>query len=366
MKNLKSLLLAFVAVIFIFTSCEDSYDDTQTQDESQATIEALEALGLQFNADGTLNTTANPTGNIIFDYCFEFVYPLTLNYNNGTEVIVNNLDELGNVIVNSTQTLYISNIQYPFDVEVQDTNSNGTITQTIINEDEFIALVAFCEFGIEDCVYTTDFTPVCVSYTNASGDVETIQFQNISYANCEGFTLADVVSCDNDDCEVSNLQVTIGDCNFNGTYTITIDFDTAHAYNQYFDLFTRGNTIIGTYEIANLPLTISNFSLSGETEDYIKVSVNDYTDCYQEVEWIAPTCITSCWDFVYPIDIYVNGSATATTVSDGAGFDTIYNNPANQVELVYPVNIIVDGTTHTVTDADDLHNTYGWFDNRCD
>jgi hypothetical protein len=366
MKNLKSLLFALITIVFLFSSCEDTSTNPQVQEGSQATLDAIEALGLQFNADGSLNTTTNPTGNIIFDYCFDFVYPLALSYNNGTQITVNSLDELGNIIATSTETLYITNIQLPFDVEVQDSSTNGTIIQTINNEDEFITLVAFCEFGVNDCIYTANFSPVCVTYTDANGDTETIQFQNMSYAACEGFTSADVVSCDNDDCEVSNLEITVGDCNLDGTYSITIDFETAHAYNQYFDVYTRNNTIIGTYELINLPITISNFVLSGETEDYIKVAVNDYTDCYQETEWLAPSCVATCWDFVYPIEIYVNGNTSATTISSDTVFNDYYNSTANQIIIAYPVDITIGGTTYTVANADELSTTYGWFDNRCD
>jgi len=51
-----------------------------------------------------------------FDFCFKFVYPITLSYNNGTTVVVNNSDELLTVAQSMTSTLYIDGIAFPFDI----------------------------------------------------------------------------------------------------------------------------------------------------------------------------------------------------------------------------------------------------------
>ena len=36
----------------------------------------------------------NPTNNLVFDFCFEFIYPLSLSYNNEVIVTVNSIEEL--------------------------------------------------------------------------------------------------------------------------------------------------------------------------------------------------------------------------------------------------------------------------------
>lgn len=361
MKNFKTLFLAIIALVTLTISCYDSGTDPQDQPTSQATITALEELTNHFNENGTLNNQNNPTGNIIFDYCFNFVYPLNLIYNNGTQVTVNSLDELASILVNATDTLYIANITFPFNVEVQDPNSNGTIIQSINNEDEFAALIDGCDFGDTPCTVTTDINPVCVSFINANGDVETVQFQNWSYADCEGFDTGDVIPCTDSDCELSNLVVTIGDCNTDGTYNITVDVDYTGIENTLNVYYNDGNTAgFETYDVNDFPITIPSEYL---ITNYIQITSAN-TSCEIFEDWIAPSCNSVCWSFIYPMDIMVNG--VTTTVNNDAEFDAEYNNTANQVQLILPFSIESGGVTDTITTWDVFENYYGGFDNRCD
>jgi hypothetical protein len=125
MKKFKIVFLLVLFGLFTFTSCEneETIIDDQQQDvtqESEAIVTALSKMAENFDDSGNVDANNNPVGNIIFDFCFDFVYPLTLSYNNGTTVAVNDLDELVAVIINSTDQLFINGIAFPFDVETYD------------------------------------------------------------------------------------------------------------------------------------------------------------------------------------------------------------------------------------------------------
>ncbi len=253
MKHFKIILTLFVLTLFTLTSCKDeSVNNEGTTLESAAVKNALGALKTHFNADGSINRDngENPTNNIIFDFCFDFVYPVTLSYNTGAEVTVQDLDGLVDILINMTDDLYINGIAFPFDVEVFNYDTDTFEIQTINNEDEFNILVESCSITDngqqDDCNCTEDFDPVCIQVQDASGESFTIEFPNMCFAECEGFTQADVVVCDygNNPSEGDYF----GDC-FELVYPFSIvlpngsnlqvnnadEFETAVFSNYYFD-----------------------------------------------------------------------------------------------------------------------------------
>ena len=248
MKNLKSLCLILLMGLFVFTSCEneDAILDDQVQDvtvESESITAALNAMTTNFDDSGNVDVNNNPAGNIIFDFCFDFVYPITLSYNTGATVTVNDLDGLINVIINSTDQLFINGIAFPFDVETYDEATDAIVIQTINNEAEFANLLSNCDFdSIGDCNCNQEYDPVCVEITDPNGNIFNITYPNDCYAFCDGFTQADFLDdCENDDYYdddflcfdfIYPLDIILDD----GTVvTITDDDDFENTmYNNYF------------------------------------------------------------------------------------------------------------------------------------
>ena len=64
---------------------------------------------------------------------FDFVYPITLSYNNGTTITVTSYEGLIEVLTSENENLYIEGISFPFQIVLA---SDGSII-TINNEDEF-------------------------------------------------------------------------------------------------------------------------------------------------------------------------------------------------------------------------------------
>lgn len=539
MKKIKLLLFSLSLVLLTVTSCtnDETLINVPEIQESASLQTALNHIDDLVDDNGQLIDEENPTNNLFFDFCFEFVYPITLIYNTGATVDVNSFEELIAVIIGSTEELYIVGIEFPFQVEVYNPNDNENQIITINNEEEFIALLENCNFE-ESCNCPDQYEPVCVEievngetivitfpnsceaecegftedqyfecedecdcpnegdpvcvetpaggtiqFDNAceaecegfteedfvdcendcdcpdnydpvcveievNGEVEIIEFQNMCYLLCEGYGQGDIVDCDDEgcnctdeydpvcieingelvefnnaceaecegyteedfenceddcgcpddyypvcvelpngeiiefingctaeceggytdedfvdcengeNCEISNLTVEVGDCNPVGTYALTIDFDYEDAGNQYFDVYLRNDEFFGYYLLEELPITIYNFELSGFDEDFVKVCINDNADCCQEIEWEAPDCGDLCYEFVFPISMYISGGSNVTANSN----EEVDEYLEQGYDFVYPIEIIINGETIIVNQGI-LEGAYG---PRCD
>jgi hypothetical protein len=338
MKIFKLLFISvFICIISLISCTNDDVEKLPTPVESAAMQTALTHLRALYNEDGTINGEMNPTGNMLFDFCFEFVYPIELIYNNGATVTINSIEELAEVLINGTEELYIVGIEFPFNVRIFNPNTNEVEIEVITNEEEFIQLLLSCFFEdpcicneeyepvcveiqengqtivitfpnacyaecegfsenqyfdcdiIDDCGCTEEYEPVCVVSPNG----ELIEFDNQCIAICEGYTPNDFTDCENNNsCEISELEITVGECNDDNTYTITIDFEYQYTGNdENFDVFTRNFVYLGSYSLSDLPITINNFELSGFDYDYINVCIeSNILECCAETEWLAPDC----------------------------------------------------------------------------
>ena len=355
MKTIKLLLYSLLISTIALTSCtNDDTTEVPEMQESASTQLALNHLINLYTDDGTAIENMNPTGHLIFDFCFEFVYPINLLYNNGSIITINSNEELIEVLINMTDQLYIAGIEFPFNVEVYNPETNEIELLTITNETEFTNLIASCFFD-NSCECDDEFDPVCIeiiennepiiiTFPNAcyalcegfteedfvdcnngcgcgdqldpvcveiedNGEIILITFINACEALCEGFTENDFVDCENDNgCDISELEIEVVECNNDETYQLTINFEYENTNGQeHFDLYVRNGVLLGNFQVSELPLTIEHFPLSGHDYDYIKVCINDNSDCYEAIEWEAPDCSTDdCYQYSFPIQMILD------------------------------------------------------------
>ncbi|MGL2966812.1 hypothetical protein [Flavobacterium sp. XGLA_31] len=135
MKKIKILLLLLTAIVATFYSCSDN---NPVENEVVATKSI--SLRTTLNEIKKANNIPGKTNQTTLDqaFCFNFVYPITLSYNNGTAVTVATYDGLIEILTDETNNLYIDGIVFPFQVQEE-----NTIT-TINNEAEFYALIDAC------------------------------------------------------------------------------------------------------------------------------------------------------------------------------------------------------------------------------
>ena len=146
MKTIKLFCLLLAVCSFSLSSCSDSSpieNDTLTAQKSVAlrtTIFELVKANPPGDRPANNGTKANRS-TPVNPFCFEFVYPLVLSYNNGTAVTAANSEGLWQIIYNESPNLFLDGIVFPFQV-VQ-----SIAVQTINSESEFIALLNNCGFN---------------------------------------------------------------------------------------------------------------------------------------------------------------------------------------------------------------------------
>ena len=308
MKKFKISIFSILMVLAVFTSCTNEeviVDPQQDTEESETIITTLSRLNEQFDENGNVDQAENPAGNVVFDFCFDFVYPINLSFNTGTTVTANNLDEVIEIYNASTENLYVNGIAFPFQVETYNENSNTLEIETINNEDEFLSLLEDCGFEdeVDDCFCTEEYDPVCIDITDLDGELFTISYPNACYAICDGFTEDDF----SEECQ-QDYDSGADEC-FEFVYPISIILDEGEPVivNSREELF---NATYGAYHIdLVLPLDII---IEGGTV----VTINDYyeleniiEDCFGDdnfgdidcsIEDIASALINCFWqiDFV--------------------------------------------------------------------
>ena len=279
MNKFKLLIFSILTILTVLTSCTNEeviIDNLQNTEESESIVTTLSRLNQQYDDNGNVDEAENPAGNIVFDFCFDFVYPINLSFNTGTTVTVNSLDELIDIYFASTENLFINGIAFPFQVETYNENSNALEIETINSEDEFLSLLEDCDFEdeVEDCICTEEYDPVCIDITDLDGELFTISYPNACYAICDGFTEDDF----SEECQI-DYESSDGEC-FEFVYPISIILDEGDpvTVNSREELF---NATYGAYHIdlvLPLDIIIENDSI---------VTINDY----DELEAIIEDCI---------------------------------------------------------------------------
>jgi len=124
---------------------------------SKALRTSLEAIRENFSV-----TTASATENKASEpitLCFQFVYPLVVEYNDGSTKQLNDYGALLQVLLDESSALYLTGIGFPFEVE----EDGSAEAATIKNEQEFKMLLSAC--GYEEINYTDVINSVSSCFT---------------------------------------------------------------------------------------------------------------------------------------------------------------------------------------------------------
>jgi hypothetical protein len=125
-----------------------------------------------------------------------------------------------------------------------------------------------------------DFVKVCFSTNGAIGCCATKEFQ--------------VPPCVySGSCAINDLTAVPGDCTGDSTYVLKINFIAVNPPSSSFVVFANG-TLFGTYNLSQLPLTITNFPWNGGAVDVVKVCFPNSTNistCCATKEFQVPTCL---------------------------------------------------------------------------
>ncbi len=211
--------------------------------------------------------------NLGTSYCFDIVFPVSVTSPNGTYDI-HTIEEF-NAYLNAPANGQMQ-INYPVSVLY-----NGQVV-VINNIYEFYQMIDNCD----GCVCSQEYAPVCIQTP-----VGVIQYGNLCYAQCAGYSQNDIVDCNpNNTCNINNLTVTTGTCSATG-YVLTLDFDYANAGSTTFEVHNSSGGLVGTFPLTSLPLTITNYLFTGQnTADFLTVNISGSTTCVATQQWSVPNC----------------------------------------------------------------------------
>ena len=172
---------------------------------------------------------------------------------------------------------------YELEINFAHQNSGNTFFDVFLRNDELVGtyrldqlplvLEEFAPSGNDE-----DFVRVCIN-------------DNPDCCRAIEFVPPDCVAAT---CKIFDLTEEVSECNDDGSYSLSIDFQTQNPGNEFFDLFIRNDEFIGFFSLADLPLNIENFIPSGNDYDFIKVCINDNPDCCQAIEFVPAECAVEC------------------------------------------------------------------------
>ena len=139
MKTIK-LFLVTLTLANLVLSCKSNDNPTDRTDQTVEFSDTAKMMTQNLNnkiiASSLAETATDLDRNLEFDYNLNFVYPITLAYNNNTEIQVTGSAQLLSIIEALTDAQYVTKIGFPFEAQTAD----GTM-RTITNEPEFKSLV---------------------------------------------------------------------------------------------------------------------------------------------------------------------------------------------------------------------------------
>ena len=319
MKKLKILLVLLTVSVTVFYSCSDN-DPVENEIVTSKSI----ALRTTLNELKKVNNISGRNANATQDQlsCFQFVYPLTLAYNDGTVITVSSDEGLLDILAAETETLFIIGIAFPFQVQQQ-----GAVI-TIDDEAEFMALVEGCGFSTinDDVLQFGCFEMVYpISIINANGATIVVESQG----------------------ELESLLIVgdVTDIVFPFNVTQNNEIFTINDLNDLFDLYDdcsgdNGSCICPTdynpvcVQTTNGIVEYSNACLA-ECDGF---TAADFVNCDPVTNANFGNTLGSCFTLNYPVQIQYQG-ALVTANNDGDVLQYYFPAQSNIPAFVYPLNI---------------------------
>jgi uncharacterized protein YutD len=303
----------------------------------------------QFDTNGEVYNMENPTGNMVLDFCFEFVFPIDFQMSDSSIITINSLEELIEILIQSNDDYYINDISYPFDVLVFNGGSNSIEILTIENDEIFNNLLDDCEFeSDENNLCYEIYEPVCVLISGVNDEDIIIAYPNDCYAGLDGFNVEDFL----DECNTGSQNHEDG-------------FFNTDCFNLVFPInlmnFNGGEIAIGSEEALLLYIeqwyseNCDDFECNFDFEIIFPMTVEYYSENNQQLEILI---INSEEELDEYIEEYCNFDEDS---HEGDLFDS------DCVDLVYPINLMSSNGDMITIENEEVLSEYieQWYSENC-
>ena len=370
LSHKKIVLFTIFCCLFLPFSCDNNEGSNLNADNNNNSNEILtrsmsELMG-QFDAEGNADYSENPTGNMVLDFCFEFIFPIDFEISNNSIETIESLNELIELLIQSNDDYYISDILYPFEVMIFDEDNDSMEVLMIENEEDFNILLNDCEFDLdEDDICYEIYDPVCVLISDMYGDDLIVVYPNDCYAAQDGFTSEDFLDdCDTDHDDYEG-DLFYNDC-FDLVYPITLmnsdgetitaesELELLNLIEQWYSENCNSSDCEFDFELT-FPLTVEYYSENSQqvetitinSEEELEEYIDDYCDFEDddtEDDWYE----NDCFELVYPVSVVSSNGDVITGNSEEELMTLIeqwYSENCNDFEcdfdfeLVYPVTV---------------------------
>ena len=332
MKKLMQIFVLLLIFTTVFQSCTSS-DDVADPQKSTALRIFLKEMKSAYNITGR-------TSNDDPEMCFEFVYPLTLSYNNGTTVVVANENELLTILENETNELYIEGISFPFDILVAGSIDPVTIT----NEEAFWEAIESCDMDTyDDSVSDNDCFTFVYPFSLLTNNNQTVVITSES-------VLLDLLEDSNDDNYIIDFVY---------PFSVVINNETVQVDNAYEfeELLEDCNSSNCPCPDVYAPVCVN---IGGETIEFPNACTAecagftsaDFVDCGNSSnDDDFADVLESCLNISYPVQVQYNGAVT--TAQNDSQLLQLYNPSQNPIPVFnYPITVsFEDNPTVTYTVA---------------
>jgi hypothetical protein len=320
----------------VFQSCTSSDDVAEPQKSSALRI-FLKEMKSAYNISGRTSSDDS-------DMCFEFVYPITLSYNDGTTIVVASENELLSILENESSELYIDGISFPFDILV----AGSTVAVTIADEEAFWNAIENCDMDTyDDSISENDCFTFVYPFSLVTNNNQTIVISSES-------ALLNILDDDNDDYIVDFVypfSVIINN--------ETVQVDNAYEFEELIEDCSSSNCNCPDIDA---PVCVN---IGGETIEFPNAcnaecagfTSADFVDCEDSsVDIDFDDVLENCLNISYPVQVQFNG-AVATAQNDSQLLQ-LYNPSQNQIPaFIYPIIVSfenIPNVTYTVYNQDGM------------
>jgi len=398
MKKFSLILISLLTMTALFTtSCKKEIENVKPKQvhESASVKSVINSLrtgaSQSANAVQSGNDTQSQITYAIDNFlCFDFVYPISVIYNDGTIQSLADDNEFAQAIANQSNQNYIIDYVYPFDI-----TQNGTVT-TINNEDDFSDAVDSC-FTLVDFTLSQmscfDFVyPVSVKMSDGSIVVANNQqefealFMRMSMIGPVDMVYPLDIIQDGETITIENMidfQEALFSCNRGygnlpfdlDTYEIELVYPVTLIYNdgttlQVNDYAEYEDAVWGstaTHYIIDFQYDIDVIDHNGAT-----VTIHNLNELYDLIDayildltggggnsggYLPSTSDFPCFNINYPVTIIYSDGSTLSVSSD-AEYDQNLTGAQNivAVDLQYPITITQNGSVITINNRTDFDN----------
>ena len=139
--------------------------------------------------------------------------------------------------------------------------------------------------------------------------------------------------CGGGACEIYDLKVSTSDCTSDSTYKATLNFAVQNPGGNIFVLVVNGKQM-GTYNLSQLPLTLTNFPSNGAAIDVVKVCIASAgaLTCCRSLEFKGPACGSG------PCEVYDLKVETGVCTSDSSYKLTLNFKVSNPATSMFSVS----------------------------